>query len=219
MAKHTPVHSPRPAHHPVFHPAVKSHRLSLPGVLDWHRLRREHWYRVYVTSDLEKLQFLRDQAHELARDPLVIELASRLVRPYRADDWASQARALHRFVRDGIRFQSHPDKKQQIADDALWRGYGACTEKVMAFVAMCLSLGIEADFWPLWKGDVMDHVQTAVRFPGFERHIPPPQHGEQPGAPGGLWIVSDPTIAGAELGVDPRTLPRNPETGRLPLSG
>ncbi len=199
-------------------PAAK-HPGDLPELLDWARARREKWFRVYVPDDLAKLRFLRRQAHELALQPMTIELASRLVRPYRADDWQSQAMALHRFVRDGIRYQRHPDGKQQIADDALWRGYGACTEKVLAFVAMCLALGIPADFWPVWKGDVLTHVQTAVRWPGFERFRPAPRSSSSPGAPGGDWIVSDPTIDGAELGVDPFTIPRNPGTGRLPLSG
>jgi transglutaminase-like putative cysteine protease len=201
----------------LMHTAHKSGAISMPGLLDWARLRREKWFTVMLPDDLAKLEFLRRQAHELARDPFLIELAARIVRPFRADDWRSQADALHRFVRDGIRYQRHPDKKQQIADNALWRGYGACTEKVMAFVAMCLALGIDADFWPLWKGDVMDHVQSAVRFPGFERWSP--RSGTQPGAPPGLWIVSDPTIAGAELGQDPRTVPVNTDTGKLPLSG
>lgn len=201
------------------HRAHKSGAATIPEIFDWARLRREKWFRVYVPDDLAKLEFLRRQAHELAQDPFIIELAARLVRPFRADDWASQTSALHRFVRDGIRYQRHPDRKQQIADDALWRGYGACTEKVLAFVAMCLALGIEADFWPLWKGDVMDHVQTAVRFPGFERFRPSPRTGDQPGAPEGLWIVSDPTIAGAELGVDARLVSVNTDTGKLPLSG
>ncbi len=197
----------------------RSEASNLPDLLEWVRLRREKWFRVYVPDDLGKLEFLRRQAHELSQDPFLIELASRIVRQYRADDWRSQVSALHRFVRDGIRYQRHPDRKQQIADDALWRGYGACTEKVMAFVAMCLALGLDADVWPLWKADVMDHVQTAVRFPGYERFQPPPRSGDQPGAPPGLWIVSDPTIAGAELGQDPHNVPVNQDTGRLPLSG
>jgi len=192
-----------------------------PGdVLDAARAEREKWFRVYVKDDRDKLQFMRAQAHELARVPSVVELASRLVRPYRADDWRRQAEALHAWVRDGIRYQRDPDKREQLASPAtsLRRGRGDCDDKVTAFVSLANALGMDADFWPVWQGDVLAHVQTAIRWPGSDRS-PLAQVGEQLDAPPGKWIVSDPTIRGAALGVDPGRLPRNPETGRLPLSG
>lgn len=198
-----------------FAPANKLDAWDLPGVLQWARARRERWFAVTVPDDLGKLEFLREQMHELAVQPLIIELAVRLTRPYRADDWKAQADALHRFVRDGIKFVRHPDGKQQIADDSIWRGYGACTEKVLAFAALCRAIGMDADFVPCWRGDHMFHVQSCVRWPGCEKE-PLVRTVDAPGALRGPWIVSDPTTP-AGLGVDPATLPKNPETGRTPL--
>ncbi len=175
--------------------------------------------RVVVKDDRDKLRFMREGAHRDARLPLIVETASRLVRPYKADDWRSQAQALHRFVRDGIRYQRDPDRREQLADARvpLTRGYGDCDDKVRLFVALANALGIEADTWPVWTGDVLKHVQTAIRWPGSER-LPFARSSTQlDGPPGSGWVVSDPTIAGAELGVDPLRLPRN-EVGRLPLA-
>jgi hypothetical protein len=62
-------------------------------------------------------------------------------------------------------------------------------------------------------------VQAAVRWPGSER-LSNARDGASvlDGPPGAGWIVSDPTIRGTELGTDPILVPRNPETGKLPLS-
>lgn len=201
-------------------PSAKLATWDLPQALNFARARRENWFQVHVPNDLAKLAFMRDQARELAVQPLLIELAVALARPYRSDQWMEQAACIHRFVRDGIRFRRHPGQRQQISDNALWRGYGACTEKVLAFCALCGSLGMDSDFWPIWRGTTRDaplvHVRTAVRFPGHERFRT--MTSNAPGAPAGRWIVSDPTIAGAELGQEPATMEKNPETGKLPLA-
>lgn len=177
--------------------------------------------RVAVADDRAKLAFMRQNAHEGARQQPIVRLASNLVRPFRADDWRAQATTLHRFVRDGIRYQRDPDRREQLADPraSIRRGYGDCDDKVAAFVSLCLALGLDADVWPVWRGDELTHVQGAVRWPGSER-LPNAHDGAevQDGPPGKGWIISDQTIRGAELGTDPRSLPRNPETGRLPLS-
>jgi hypothetical protein len=50
-----------------------------------------------------------------------------------------------------------------------------------------------------------------VRFPGSQRHKgADPQTG---------WVVGELTVKGAELGQDPATIKKNPETGKFPLSG
>ena len=184
--------------------------------------------RIEVAGDREKLGFMRANANRAAVAPSIVELASNIVRPYRPDDWAAQATALHRFVRDGIRYQRDPNRREQLADPrvALGRGYGDCDDKVAAFVALAQALGMEADFWPVWKpgteatpDPVLDHVQGAVRWPGSSRRADATSGVETLDAPiGSGWVISDQTIAGAELGQDPRGIARNPETGKLPLS-
>ncbi|HMG13331.1 MAG TPA: hypothetical protein VK571_09155 [Gemmatimonadaceae bacterium] len=177
--------------------------------------------RVAVQDDRAKLRFMRQNAHRAARRPNVVEVASRIVRPFRPDDYRAQASELHRFVRDGIRYQRDPDRREQLADPraSIWRGFGDCDDKAADAMALSNAVGLDADIWPVWKGDMLAHVQWATRWPGSER-LPQSRDGGEvlDGPPGKGWLVSDPTIAGAELGVDPQFLPRNPETGKLPLS-
>jgi hypothetical protein len=177
--------------------------------------------RIVVADDRQKLAFMRANAHRVARSPHIVELASQLVRPFRPDDWRRQASELFRFVRDGIRFQRDPDRREQLADPraTLRRAYDDCDGKAGLLVALMLALGMDAAIWPVWKGDELVHVQAAVRWPGSER-LSNARDGASvlDGPPGAGWIVSDPTIRGTELGTDPILVPRNPETGKLPLS-
>lgn len=177
--------------------------------------------RIGVDDDRAKLAFMRTNVHHVARSPKLAELASRIVRPYRPDDWRQQATQLFRFVRDGVRYQRDPDKREQLADPraTLWRGYDDCDGKASALVALLNAIGIDADVWPVWRGDQLVHVQAAVRWPGTEKLRNAHNGDEVIDGPEGLgWLVSDPTIRGAEIGANPALLPRNPDTGRLPLA-
>lgn len=177
--------------------------------------------RVLVRDDRDKLRFMRAKATAGARARMIVALASRLTRPFAADDYRARADALFRFVRDGVRYQRDPARREQIADAevTLERGYGDCDDKAILFAALAGAVGLEADVWPLWKGDFLAHVQEAVRWPGSER-VPGARAGSDTldGPPGAGWLVSDATIAGAALGQDPRTVAVNPETGKLPLA-
>lgn len=177
--------------------------------------------KIEVRDDRGKLAFMRLNAHRAATKPLVVETASNLVRPFRPDDWRRRANALFHFVRDGVHYQRDPDRRENLADVRvdLTRGFGDCDNKAADLMALALSVGFEADLWPVWRGDELAHLQTALRWPGSERFANA-HNGDEvlDGPDGGGWIVGDTTIAGAELGTDPSTVPRNPETGRLPLS-
>lgn len=176
---------------------------------------------VTVSDDRAKLAFMRRNAHRVARSPLIVQVASNLVRPFRPDDWHRQASELFHFVRDGIRFQRDPDRREQLADPraTLMRAFDDCDGKADVLAALELAIGMEGDIWPVWRGDELIHVQNGVRWPGSERLAYAHDGAEVlDGPPGKGWIVSDPTIAGTELGSDPRLVPRNPETGKLPLS-
>ena len=176
---------------------------------------------IAVADDRAKLAVMRENAHRGARKQATVQVASNIVRPFRPDDWRGQARELHRFARDGIRYQRDPDRREQLADvgASVTRGYGDCDDKATDYMALGRSVGLDVEIWPVWHGDELAHVQTATRWPGSER-LPNAHDGRevQDGPPGKGWLVSDPTIKGAELGVDPQFMPRNPETGRLPLS-
>lgn len=165
-----------------------------------------------IRSEWEKLQNLRAQAHRDALDPFVVQLASKLAHPFRADDYLGIVRSVFRWVRDAIRYQSDPDKIQDYADATaiVARGWGNCVCKTKVAVAMLRALGFDADFVPVWGDDgSMPHVYLRVRFPGSAK---------VPGSVDG-WLYGEMTIRGAELTQDPKAIARNPETGRLPLSG
>lgn len=164
-------------------------------------------------QEIQKLHTLRQMASHDALDPSVVRAAHNQIVPFKPDDWKSQAKEIHRFVRDGIRFQRDPDRKEEFAPSALVleRGWDDCDGKAKLAVAMMRSLGMEADIVPVWddQGNLA-HVQYAVRFPGS---------GSYPGAQRGGWLKGETTVSTAELGEDPFSVPINPETGRLPLSG
>jgi transglutaminase-like putative cysteine protease len=161
--------------------------------------------------ELSKLADFRHQADLDAVDPQVVDLATRLARPHAADDWLGMVREIHRFVRDGIRYQHDPDRKQLRASSAetLERGWGNCVGKTILATALARALGMQAEIWPVWDGPIMSHVIYRVKFPG-SRKAPHQQDG---------WLYGELTIRGVEPGQDPLVVgPRN-ETGQLELSG
>jgi transglutaminase-like putative cysteine protease len=183
--------------------------------------------KVVVKDDRGKLAFMRRNVHAAARMPSVVTLASRIVRPFRPDDWRTQVTELHRFVRDGVRYETDPDRREQLADPraSVVRGFGDCDDKASALCALGRALGLDCDIWPIWKGTNDDgtprlgHVQAAFRWPGTERMRNAHDGGEVlDGPPGAGWLIADPTVRGAEVGANPLELPRNPDTGKLPLA-
>lgn len=158
-----------------------------------------------------KLQWLRDDADRSAVDPVIVELASRIVRGTRPDDWAGMVSRIHEWVRDMIRYQHDPNRMEEFAPlrAILERARDDCDGKARLAVALAKSLGITARVWPVWRGPLLAHVQAGYKWPGSERY---------PGARDDGWVIGELTVRGAELGQDPRTIPRNPDTGRLPLA-
>lgn len=147
-----------------------------------------------------------------ALDPIIVEFASRLARPFAPDDYLSIVREIFRWVRDGIRYQRDPGLHEDFASAmvVLQRGYDDCDGKIKLAVALMRALGIDADVVPVWGNEgELSHVQLRVRFPGSDR-----VEGNVDG-----WIYAEITIRGAELGQNPLAIASNPETGKLPLSG
>lgn len=163
-------------------------------------------------AQIQKLNHLRKLAGDDALQPKVVQTAAWLARPHKPDNWKGIATEVHRFVRDGIRFQRDPDRKEEFAPSVLVleRGWDDCDGKAKLAVALLRSLGIDADIHPVWDDNgMLTHVQYDVRWPGSNKF---------PGNRGG-WVRGETTVSTAELGQDPYTVPQNPETGKLPLSG
>jgi transglutaminase-like putative cysteine protease len=165
-----------------------------------------------LPGEVQKWHRFREMAFRDALDPIIIEFASRLARPFAPDDYLAIVREIFRWVRDGIRYQADPGLVQDYASarEVLERGRGNCVLKTKLAIALMRALGMEADVVPVWgKGGELPHVQMRVRFPGSNR-----VDGNRDG-----WLYGEITIRGAELTQDPKAVASNPETGKLPLSG
>lgn len=160
---------------------------------------------------LAKWRELERQAAADAIDPVIVQFASRLARPFSPDDWLAIAREIFRWVRDGIRYQHDPDRREEFAPamEVLQRGWDDCDGKVKLAVALMRALGMDAEVVPVFAGGELGHVQMRVRFPGSRRVA-----GNVDG-----WIYGEMTIRGAELTQNPHAVASNPDTGKLPLSG
>lgn len=195
----------RPLPHPV-HVALP--RPPGPGPFGPHPLHP----RPPVPRELDKFRRFREGAFRDALDPIIIEFASSLARPFAPDDYLAIVREVFRWVRDAIRYQADPGLVQDFssAAEVLHRGRGNCVLKSKLAVAMLRALGLDADIVPVWDREGrLPHVYIRVRFPGSSR-----VEGNIDG-----WLYAEMTIRGAELGQDPRAIASNPETGKLPLSG
>jgi len=182
--------------------------------------------RLHFRDDFEKLAFIQEGAARDAQKTPVVQLATTLVRPFAPDDYARRVQEIHRFVRDGIHYQHDPNLRQRLTDaeTALNWGMENCTGKTRTAVALARSLGIDAKHWGVWRGPVLVHVQPAYRWPGSEmfpgaKSDTDPRAGRQLAPTGKAeWVIGEVTVKGAELGADPLQIPKNPSTGRLPLS-
>jgi transglutaminase-like putative cysteine protease len=166
---------------------------------------------VTFRNDREKLAAMRRGAvRDAARLPIV-ELATLLTRSYAPDDYAGRVQEIHRFVRDGVRYQHDPNGREKLSDavSTLSQGTDDCDGKARTAAALAKAIGIEADIAPVWKGPILAHVRTAYRWPGSKSF---------PGARPNGWVVGELTIKDVELGESPWLTPRNPATGKLPLS-
>jgi transglutaminase-like putative cysteine protease len=170
--------------------------------------------RIVRTPDplaVQKLEILKRMAKRDATDPIVVRLASRIVRPFAPDDWWQMAREIFRWVRDAIRYQHDPDRTEEFQDAAaiIDRGWDDCDGKAKTAVAMMRALGLDAEIVPHWRAGQLAHVSIRVRWPGSESHA-----GSVRG-----WLYGETTVRGAELGDNLKRIARDPDTKRIPLSG
>jgi transglutaminase-like putative cysteine protease len=80
---------------------------------------------------------------EASRDPEIVATARGLVRNLAPGDYASEAAALHRFVRDKIRYTGDPYTEDLYAWPrvTLQQRAGDCNNKVLLFGALARALG------------------------------------------------------------------------------
>lgn len=132
----------------------------------------------------------------------------------------ARTKALHRWVRDGIRYVqdfrvTEGTRGEEFADaeSAIARGYEDCDGKARLFVALVRAAeilrraGAEARIRPVFKKHPVEfiHVQAEVRWPGSLHH---------PGAMAGGWLLAELILADCEIGVDPDAMPRGPNGQR-----
>jgi hypothetical protein len=112
-----------------------------------------------------------------------VQKISRLFnRAYGPNDKEPIARALHRFVRDGIKYVEDPNGEQlsdsvQILRDAC----GDCDDKARLYVALVRAARINSRILPIFQGPAFTHVQAQTWL-------------------GGRWLVSELIVHGCELG-------------------
>lgn len=140
---------------------------------------------VNFSSPADKASWLDASARLDARLPRTRELARALHRSARAHDPVDLARWIHWWVRDRVSYVRDPGCEEfSDSDLVLARGYGDCDDKARAFVALCVSSGLEARIVPVYRGHAFVHVAAEVRLRGG-------------------WTFAETIIRGTQLGERP----------------
>lgn len=91
----------------------------------------------------ETLALMRSIVRKAKADPRVIEQARALTRTVPFKDWKAEAAALHRYVRDQIRYVMDPNGVETLSTPArlMELGSGDCDDKVTLLAALLESVG------------------------------------------------------------------------------
>jgi transglutaminase-like putative cysteine protease len=106
-------------------------------------------------------------ARQYKKDAGVREVAAKLVRPLAQYDTAGEIRALHAFVRDGIRYTNDIRKVEtlQTPKATLELGIGDCDDKALLLATLLEVIGKHTRFVAIgMNGQPLSHVLTEVRF-------------------------------------------------------
>jgi transglutaminase-like putative cysteine protease len=119
---------------------------------------------------------MRDFVREAIKDPnqLIRQKALDLVGNLPARKWFAEIDALHKFVRDQIRYVRDPDEHElvQTPQATLEIGQGDCDDKSTLLAALLKSIGHPARFIAVgFDGDQLSHVlvQTKVDSTGDDK--------------------------------------------------
>ncbi|MGE0294704.1 MAG: transglutaminase family protein [Hyphomonadaceae bacterium] len=140
------------------------------------------------------LRIMRDLARAAIRDPQQkIRLAAlNIIGQLPARQWSSEVAALHRFVRDDIRYVRDPVGVESVAtpDKTLEIGQGDCDDKSVLLAALLESVGHPARFRAIGlNGGPFSHVLVQTKI-------------------GPQWVNAE-TIIPVELGWTPKGVTSN----------
>ena len=156
-------------------------------------------YELRCRTHLDKLKLLDLLSwNEAKRDAQLQELALVLAREA-GPNKEQQARNLHEYVRDGIRFVREP--RERFADSwwTLELGQGDCDDKARLLVSLARAIRLPARFVPLmlraelFGPNVPGHVCAQFGFPTAKPT---------------RWVWAETTLPGARFGEHPREAKR-----------
>ena len=106
-------------------------------------------------------------ARDGAKDPLVIQTASALVRDLPQYDRLGEIQALHAFVRDHIRYTNDPLGTELLRTPRaiLEMGVGDCDDKSTLLAALLRSIGRPSRFVAIQSGNMPAYSHVLVQTP------------------------------------------------------
>lgn len=116
-----------------------------------------HTFRALPRGDagvLETLKEMRSIVRTWRASPIVLQRATELTRPCPGKDWLCEARALHRYVRDAIRYQMDPRDVETIRTPELTmrERAGDCDDKAVLLASLLEAVGHPSAFVALAFG-------------------------------------------------------------------
>ncbi len=152
----------------------------------------------------EKARWIDGQAGLDALKTDIRRVARNVTRAIDPNDKGAMAAEIHAFVRDGITYRNDPGGVEEISDasQVLTEAMGDCDDKILLFVALCRSVGVEARVRPIVDENGFVHVQALVRFRGSEG-LPGALEIKSEGTRG--WLIAELIVAGLPLGYGPRS--------------
>lgn len=171
-----------------------------------------HHHLLQFKTELDKCFYLNEQAHTHDQKSALVQEKARLFLSHGSP--LSALSALHRFVRDFVKYRHDPGGREQFADvdTVLSRQFDDCDGKARSVVALAVALGklrpewhIQARTVPHWRLNHFAHVSAEIRFAGSDNHGRANAQG---------WLCSDPIVKGLELGMTPED-GRDPKTGHI----
>lgn len=163
-------------------------------------------------TELDKCFYLNERAHSHDQASALVQEKARAFLNYGSA--LSALSALHRFVRDYVKYRHDPGGREEFADahTVLSRRFDDCDGKASTVVALAVALGklrpewhIEARTVPHWRLNHFAHVSAEMRYLGSDAHGRADKNG---------WLCSDPIVGGLEFGMTPED-GRDPKTGHI----
>lgn len=135
------------------------------------------------------IKAMRRLVNEGRTDPTIVFLAQQLARNYDRKDYASQARAIHKYVQQHIHYVKDP-RGTEMLRSPFWTLYykaGDCDDQAVLVAALAEAIGFATRFKTI-KADPsypneFSHVYSQIQIPTT-----------------GSWVTSDTIVPGADIG-------------------